>query len=81
MAIYGHSRFGKAVLVAGALDSRIDAVIAHQSGRGGAALFASERGEPIEKMAAAYPQWLNSVYAARLERCLLYTSPSPRDRG
>ena len=68
MAIYGHSRFGKAVLVAGALDSRIDAVIAHQSGRGGAALFASEKGEPIEKMAAAYPQWLNSAYAARLER-------------
>ena len=68
MAIYGHSRFGKAVLVAGAMDPRIDAVIAHQSGRGGAALFASEKGEPIEKMMAAYPHWLNNAYAARLER-------------
>lgn len=68
MAIYGHSRFGKAVIVAGALDPRIDMVIAHQSGRGGAALFASEKGEPIEKMVAAYPQWLNGAYAARLAR-------------
>ena len=68
MAIYGHSRFGKATLVAGALDPRIDMVIAHQSGRSGAALFASEKGEPIGEMVANYPQWLNKAYAARLER-------------
>jgi len=68
MAIYGHSRFGKATLVAGALDPRIDAVIAHQSGRGGAALFASERGEPIGEMVANYPQWLNASFAERLAR-------------
>lgn len=68
MAIYGHSRFGKATLVAGALDPRIDMVIAHQSGRGGAALFASEKGEPIAKMVASYPQWLSDAYSARLER-------------
>ena len=68
MAIYGHSRFGKATLVAGALDPRIDMVIAHQSGRGGAALFNSEKGEPIGEMVENYPQWLNKSFAARLER-------------
>ena len=68
MAIYGHSRFGKTTLVAGALDPRIDAVIAHQSGRGGAALFTNEKGEPIAEMVENYPQWLNKSYASRLER-------------
>jgi len=67
MAVYGHSRFGKATLVAGALDPRIDMVIAHQSGRGGAALFASDKGEPIGEMVENYPQWLNAAFAKRLE--------------
>ncbi len=67
MAIYGHSRYGKAALVAGAFDERIDAVISHQSGRAGAALFQSEVGEPIEDLTSTYPTWLSRGFNARAE--------------
>lgn len=65
MAVYGHSRAGKAALIAGAFDERIDAVIAHQSGRAGAALNVSEIGEPLSEMAKVYPNWLSEVATAQ----------------
>ncbi len=62
IAVYGHSRFGKASILAAALDDRIDLVIAHQSGRAGAALFNSSTGEPIEELVNTYPHWLSQSF-------------------
>jgi fermentation-respiration switch protein FrsA (DUF1100 family) len=63
IAIWGHSRNGKSALLAAALDPRIAAVIAHQSGRGGAALNASDAGESRTKMMESYPHWFPPLYA------------------
>lgn len=57
IAVYGHSRHGKSALLAGAWDRRIDAVISHQSGFGGAALNRSSVGERIDRVAESYPHW------------------------
>lgn len=58
MAILGHSRHGKAALLAAAWDARIDAVISHQSGFGGAALSRSPTGERLDRMVKNYPHWM-----------------------
>jgi (4-O-methyl)-D-glucuronate---lignin esterase len=63
VAIWGHSRNGKAVLLAGAMDSRFAAIIAHQSGRGGASLSHSANGEPIAKMMEEYSYWFPPAFA------------------
>jgi dienelactone hydrolase len=63
IAIWGHSRNGKAALYAGALDHRFAAIIAHQSGRGGAALSSGTEGESIAKMMEAFPHWFPPAYA------------------
>jgi len=60
---YGHSRYGKSALVAGAFDSRIDAVISHQSGTGGASLNKKKKGESVSAITAAYPHWFSQTYA------------------
>lgn len=60
---YGHSRYGKSALVAGAYDPRIDVVIAHQSGTGGASLSRDKPGETVEDITAAYPHWFTKKYA------------------
>lgn len=59
---YGHSRRGKAVLLAGARDERIDLVLAHQSGTAGAAPHGDMTGEPVASMARSYPHWFNPAY-------------------
>jgi (4-O-methyl)-D-glucuronate---lignin esterase len=58
MTLFGHSRFGKAALIAGAWDRRADGVIAHQAGFAGASLSRSETGEGLKRMAESYPHWL-----------------------
>jgi len=63
VAIWGHSRNGKAALLAAAMDPRIAAVIAHQSGRGGAALNRSESGETIGEMMENYSYWFPQDFA------------------
>lgn len=60
-AVYGHSRYGKSALIAAAFDERIDAVIAHQSGRAGAALTRSVIGEPMAKLVESFPNWLSET--------------------
>lgn len=57
-SIMGHSRHGKAALLAAIWDPRIEAVIAHQSGFAGASLSRSRTGETLERMAETYPHWL-----------------------
>jgi hypothetical protein len=63
-ASYGHSRHGKAALLAGAIDDRIKAVIAHQSGKGGATLTRSYAGESVKEITTSYPHWFAPAYAA-----------------
>ena len=57
-SIMGHSRHGKAALLAAIWDPRIEAVIAHQSGFAGSSLSRSGTGETLERMAETYPHWL-----------------------
>lgn len=64
IAILGHSRHGKSALLAGAWDKRIDLVISHQSGFGGAALNRSKAGERIDRVARTYPHWFTPGFPA-----------------
>ncbi|MBB5517519.1 glucuronyl esterase domain-containing protein [Amphiplicatus metriothermophilus] len=64
LVAWGHSRYAKAALVAAAFDPRIDAVIAHQSGTGGAALNRGKMGETVREIADRYPHWFAPAYAA-----------------
>ncbi|MCB2112124.1 MAG: hypothetical protein KDD85_01090 [Parvularculaceae bacterium] len=63
MIAWGHSRYAKAALVAAAFDARIDGVIAHQSGTGGASLNAGKKGESIKGITGNYPHWFARSYA------------------
>lgn len=60
---WGHSRYGKAALVAAAWDPRIDAVVAHQSGTGGASLNRRKKGESVGDITREYPHWFSARYA------------------
>lgn len=64
MVSWGHSRYGKAALVGAAWDERIDGVIAHQSGTGGAALNKAKKGESVGDITGSYPHWFADNYAA-----------------
>lgn len=60
---YGHSRYGKAALVAAAFDDTIDGVIAHQSGTGGASLSRNKKGETVKDITESYPHWFTPEYS------------------
>ena len=60
---YGHSRYGKAALVAAAYDERISGVISHQSGTGGASLNKQKHGETVTEITDTYPHWFSKAYA------------------
>jgi len=60
---WGHSRYGKSALLAAAFDKRIDGVIAHQSGTGGASLNRRKKGESIKAITDSYPHWFAEAYA------------------
>lgn len=60
---WGHSRNGKAALLAAATDPHIAAVIAHQSGRGGAALTRSKAGESVAQITKAFGFWFTPRFA------------------
>ena len=64
IAVYGHSRHGKSALLGGIFDPRIDLVISHQSGFGGAALSRSTVGEGIERVVDTYPHWFAPEFEA-----------------
>lgn len=59
----GHSRRGKAVLLAAARDQRFAVTIAHQAGTGGASLHGDGVGEPISAIIRSYPHWFVAQYA------------------
>ncbi|MEM1086172.1 MAG: hypothetical protein AAGH90_00465 [Pseudomonadota bacterium] len=63
----GHSRYGKAALVAAAWSDTIKAAIAHQSGFAGGSSSRSKTGETLKRMAKSYPHWLRPGLADDLE--------------
>jgi len=65
IVVFGHSRHGKSALLAAAMDRRINGVIAHQSGFGGASLNASPVGETVARMTRVFPHWFDADYHAR----------------
>jgi len=68
LSVMGHSRRAKAALLAGARDERFNAIIAHQSGTGGASLHRDHLGEPVSAITQNYPHWFAPAYADYAER-------------
>ncbi|MEM9668350.1 MAG: alpha/beta hydrolase [Pseudomonadota bacterium] len=66
-AVFGHSRHGKSALVAGGWDDRIELVISHQSGTGGASLNREKPGESVKQITKNYPHWFDPAYALYAE--------------
>ena len=64
VVLWGHSRNGKAALLAAAMDERPAAVIALQAGTAGASLGRDAIGESIAQITGTYPHWFAPAYAA-----------------
>ncbi len=68
ISVWGHSRNGKSALLAGVFDPRIAAVIAHQSGTGGATLNRNPAGETVAQITDGYGYWFGEAYADYADR-------------
>ena len=64
IAVVGHSRLGKAALLAGATDDRIALVIPHQAGCGGSApnRCHNPKAETIERINSHFPHWFCDTF-------------------
>ena len=61
----GHSRLGKATLLAGAFDERIAVVIPHQAGCGGSGpsrLGGNKKAESVKRINTSFPHWFNARF-------------------
>ncbi len=61
---FGHSRNGKASLLAGAFDERIAVTIVHQAGCGGSApsRTLNPKAETVKRINTAFPHWFNDNF-------------------
>jgi dienelactone hydrolase len=62
IALVGHSRFGKAVILAGALDKRVAMIVPLQSGCGGTAPSRGVTGESVKQINDRFPEWFCGVF-------------------
>jgi hypothetical protein len=62
VGVQGHSRWGKAALVAEAFDERFAIGYISSSGQGGAKLNRRKYGEVIENLATSFPYWMAGNY-------------------
>lgn len=62
IAAVGHSRLGKTVLLAAALDERIALAIPHQAGCGGTAPSRGTVGESVKRINDVFPHWFNDTF-------------------
>jgi hypothetical protein len=62
VAIMGHSRLGKTVLWAGAMDARFAMVLSSCSGEGGASLARRNYGETVGNLLDAFPYWFSGSF-------------------
>src|SRR6266404_3213853 len=62
IAAVGHSRNGKAALLAAAFDERIALAIPHQAGCGGSAPSRGKTGESGQRSNKSFPHWFNGQF-------------------
>lgn len=62
LAAVGHSRNGKAALLAAAFDERIGLVIPLQAGCGGTAPSRGKIGESVKQINTSFPHWFNDEF-------------------
>jgi hypothetical protein len=62
IAALGHSRNGKAALLAAAFDERIAMAFPHQAGCGGSAPSRSHTGESVKAINDRFPHWFNAQF-------------------
>ena len=62
IAALGHSRNGKAALLAAAFDERIAIAFPHQAGCGGSAPSRSKIGESVKAINERFPHWFNAEF-------------------
>jgi hypothetical protein len=62
IGLVGHSRLGKATLLAAAFDERIALAIPHQAGCGGTAPSRGTVGESVKQINDRFPHWFNATF-------------------
>jgi hypothetical protein len=62
IALVGHSRFGKATILAGAFDERVALVVPLQAGCGGTAPSRGTVGESVQKINTSFPHWFDGEF-------------------
>jgi len=62
ICLNGHSRRGKTVLFAAAMDERIALVNPHQSGTGGMALSRNNGQETVKRINTVFPHWFTGAF-------------------